>query len=354
MKTFDAGKLYKQSDLKNMNGDNSYISDKARRRNADPALLRVLETQQTNTVKETISIPNYNQNENTFLSDCINKTNSLKKGQITIKHAKSTTNGFVKLTDATFIIPVKIDSNDRLQNFHATINYLSTNLDTNIIIYEMDEHSKLQNIVKDNVTHIFEQNDTQIFHRTRYLNYMLNMSKTPITVNYDIDVVLPVESYVEACKKILNENYDLVYPYGYGNFQHKVNPSGRDKIIVDPSLTKLVDSDFETMYFLSWFGHCQFFNTNTYKQYGGENEYFVSYGPEDFERYSRFVNLETKVLHLKDRIVYHFEHERGSNSSSKNPFFPQNDRLYNILKSKPKEYLQAYYTSVEYTDKYKV
>lgn len=317
-----------------MSSNNIYTSDKARRRNADPSDIR----RQTE--------------EHNFLSDCAAKVASIHIGDIETIHAKTTTGGLIDLKDVTFIIPIKIDSNDRLQNFNTTIAYLTKNLDTNIIVYEMDADSKLRNNVPDVVTYVFEKNDSPTFHRTRYLNHMLFLSKTPVTVNYDIDVILPVESYVKARDMVINDGIDLIYPYGYGNFQHKVNKTGRAKILSQSSIDKLIESDFDCMYYLSWFGHCQFFNTETYRRYGGENEYFVSYGPEDFERYTRFKGLGTKVCHLENQVVYHLEHERGSNSNSNNPYFSQNDRLYNILKNKSKEYLEEYYTSTEYIKKY--
>ena len=40
-----------------------------------------------------------------------------------------------------------------------------------------------------------------------------NIVKTPVVVNYDIDVMLPIESYVESQRLILNGISDFVYPY---------------------------------------------------------------------------------------------------------------------------------------------
>jgi len=334
MKTYDINKLIKQSEKECMNTDSVYMSEKARRRNADPVKLKQL------------------QEEVNFWVDVKHRTDSLPVGKIETTHAKSTTGGKIDLQDVTLIIPVKIDSDDRLKNFNATYNYLVENLNTNIIIYEMDTTSRIGNLVGSHTTYMFEKNDTSVFHRTRYLNEMLNLSKTPVTVNYDIDVVLPVESYVLARDRIVKDSMELVYPYGHGSFQHKVNNNGRNKIIDTKSLDTLVDSDFDDKYFLSWFGHCQFFDTNSYKKYGWENEYFVSYGPEDFERYTRFVNLNRKVEHLNNNVVYHLEHSRGNNSNSQNSFFSQNERLYNILKSYSLEKLEEYYNNVEYTKKY--
>ena len=43
------------------------------------------------------------------------------------------------LTDVTFIIPVKIDSDDRRRNLKITLSYLQRNFDTNIIVCESDK-----------------------------------------------------------------------------------------------------------------------------------------------------------------------------------------------------------------------
>ena len=45
------------------------------------------------------------------------------------------------LSQATFIIPIRIESNDRLRNVITSICYLLKNFDTNIIVKEVDKTS---------------------------------------------------------------------------------------------------------------------------------------------------------------------------------------------------------------------
>lgn len=331
MKSYNITKLY--SDIKILSKNMESQSEKQWRRNADPALLKKLQ-ENTLDVKEISVLP----------------TPSV--GEISVSTIHSTTGGKVNLKDVTFIIPIKIDSNDRLENFYTTFEYLTQNLDTNIIIYESDSKSQIGDKLNGKATYIFEKNDGAIFHRTRYLNHMLNMVKTPVTVNYDIDVLLPIDSYVAARDRIIKDELELVYPYCYGDCQHRVNHTGRNSVKNGKSLENLENSDFQEKSFLSWYGHCQFFNTDAYKKYGWENEHFISYGPEDLERYHRFIKLDRKVEHLDNRIVYHLEHERGNNSSKENIYFYQNERLYNVLQSFTKTQLIDYYNSVEYISKY--
>ena len=43
------------------------------------------------------------------------------------------------LTNATFIIPIRIESDDRLRNVVTSIAFLVENFDTNIIVKEVDK-----------------------------------------------------------------------------------------------------------------------------------------------------------------------------------------------------------------------
>ena len=49
------------------------------------------------------------------------------------------------LKNATFIMPLRIESEDRLRNIVISLAYLLKNFDTNVIIQEVDTDSKFQN-----------------------------------------------------------------------------------------------------------------------------------------------------------------------------------------------------------------
>jgi hypothetical protein len=138
----------------------------------------------------------------------------------------------IDLTEATFIIPIRIESSDRLRNVITTTAFLLENFETNIIIKEVDNESVFQRdalpILKDildvdvNVNHIFEQSNDSSFHRQKVLNEMIMESNTDIVVNYDCDALLPIDSYVKAYQSILSGECDVVYPYGQGMYQYQV------------------------------------------------------------------------------------------------------------------------------------
>jgi hypothetical protein len=260
------------------------------------------------------------------------------------------------LRETTFIIPVGIESEDRKTNTIITLNYLCKYFDTNIIIYEYDTENKVSEILKNinvgetNISHIFIKNDSRnpIFHRTKFLNEMLMKVTTPVVVNYDVDILLKPEAYIECTNHIIN-GQDLVYPYFWGNSQHQVYYSGRDKILQELTLDSLTEADYNIC--RSEYGQCQFFNTKSYIDGGMENEGFISYAPEDQERGYRFKKLGYNVM-WANNYIYHLEHTRGINSSSKNPNMAHNNTLFEDIKKLSELELKEYYNNIDYRKKY--
>tara|TARA_B100001175_G_scaffold311436_1_gene315873 strand:+ start:1555 stop:2460 length:906 start_codon:yes stop_codon:yes gene_type:complete len=269
------------------------------------------------------------------------------------------------LKKCTFIIPLRIDTDDRMRNIITTLCYLLRNFDTNVIIKEFDKESifdtevvpQLEQILTGEelrcIDHQFEQTDEYTFHRTRLLNDMLWQVKTPVTVNYDADILLPIDSYILAQNLIINGNdsvegspkADLVYPYGYGNYQMQVTAT-------DEEINNFISTNYSFKVFNNlrkWdakFGFVQFFNTEIYKKWGGENEGFIAYGYEDDERYHRFSQLG-EVGRVND-LIFHLEHKRTSNSWFNNPHCEDNKKLWEILRFFNKQQLIDYYENVDY------
>ena len=265
----------------------------------------------------------------------------------------------IDLTDATFIIPIRIESEDRLRNVITSVAFLLNNFNTNIIVKEVDKTSvfkqralpQLESFFGDvKVKHIFEESDQPLFHRQRVLNEMIVEADTEIVVNYDCDVILPLESYVTAYMGIKEKVYDVVYPYGDGMYQRQVN--AEDKIV-----SSFLDSndyavlDAVSNEHTSDFGWAQFFRRSVYIEGGMENENFRAYAPEDKERYFRFTTLGYKVGRINN-VVYHLEHARGENSWFSNPHMESNLQEWEMISGMDKKQLMDYYSNQEYLEKY--
>ena len=175
-------------------------------------------------------------------------------------------------------------------------------------------------------------------------------SDTDIVVNYDCDVILPIESYRSAYKSIMDGVHDVVYPYGQGMYQKQV--AATDGVVSD----FLHNADYNHLdcvsnIHTSDFGWAQFFKKQVYIDGGMENENFKAYAPEDKERHYRFTTLGYKVGRIND-YVYHLEHSRGENSWFSNPHMEDNQYEWIKLCNMNKEQLKEYYSNQKYLEKY--
>lgn len=267
----------------------------------------------------------------------------------------------IDLSKATFIIPIRIESPDRLRNVITSTAFLLENFNTNIIIKEVDLESIFLRdalpILKDilevdvDVQHIFEKSDEPLFHRQKVLNEMIVAADTEIVVNYDCDVLLPLDSYHEAYQSILHHTHDVIYPYGQGMYQKQVNAT--DEVVSH----FLQTGDFNYLeqhsnLHTSDSGWVQFFNRQVYIDGGMENENFKAYAPEDKERFYRFTTLGYNIGRIND-YVYHLEHSRGENSWFNNPHMQSNMEEWEKIQKMNKNELIQYYSQQVYLKKYK-
>lgn len=266
------------------------------------------------------------------------------------------------LSNTTFIVPLRIESFDRLRNVVVSSIYLLDNTDCTLLIKEADAESVFESDALPQIRecigeekckrliHVFEKNDDPFFHRTRILNDMVMMTKTPVVVNYDCDILLPLESYQTCEDWIMEGKYDMVYPYGDGNWQYQIFTD-------DDLVSRFINGDYnfeilkeQSKVYDAKYGFCQFYSTEKYIEGGLENENFIAYGYEDNERYHRFNKLGYNVGRL-DAHVYHMEHVRTPNSWFTNPYIEKNKNLYEMILKFDKEELFNYYSGQEYLKK---
>jgi hypothetical protein len=258
------------------------------------------------------------------------------------------------LRKTTFIIPICIESDDRYNNAKSVLGFLNKHFKTNVIIHELTKDESKLDFLKSlsnlEINHIVEKNSLDYYHRTKQLNVMLNIVKTPVVVNYDIDVMLPIDSYVESQKLVLNDIADFVYPYGDGEYQREISLKyNREKFDVNFDISDIGGEFLEKI--TSKYGHCIFANIKKYIECGGENENFVGYGPEDVEREFRIITLKYRISRI-DNLVYHFEHSRTPFSNGDNKYYDKNHKLCDKLLAMDYKSMLDYYNNIEYREKY--
>lgn len=266
------------------------------------------------------------------------------------------------LDNLTFVTPLQIESKDRLRNTIVVFSYLSKKFpEAKIIVKEIDVESKFSQYALpkiremgcgDNITHVFEYSD-KLFNKSKTINDMVLMAETDIVFNYDVDVMMPINSYLQAYDMLLNCGYDVVYPYGSGVYQYNV-------LGFDGNVDKFLSSDYKLESLIpnsqrlpSVQGWCQMFRKESYCKAYGFNENFIFVGYEDTEFLFRMNILGKKVGRVNDDI-YHLEHVRVHNKNySDREFYEKNILLWEWIRRQNKDAIIEYYNSQDYINKFK-
>lgn len=237
----------------------------------------------------------------------------------------------IGLQDTTFLIPIRIDYIDRLENILAVVGYLRRYFKTNIMILEAStgENSFLKHMLpKDKcIDYLFFYDDDPIFYRTHYINHMAHKVQTPIIAIWDADIIAPIEQVAASINQIRQGNADVAHPYDgtcldssdilrklfvrTGNVNVLVKNLNKMKVLYHPKVMT---------------GGGFFMKTDKYKSAGMENECFYGWGPEDFERYDRWKAFGYKLFRTEGNII-HLTHQRNMNSKFNSSFQMNNLNL---------------------------
>ena len=255
----------------------------------------------------------------------------------------------------TFLIPTRIETEDRLRNIISVVSYLLKHTDAKVIIKEVAPHNnflfRALPIIKkyvdiSNLTFLYEESNEPLFCKSKVLNDLIVESDTKFVANYDADCILPVESYHKAYAMLENDQADVVYPYQCGIYQWRSTYNMNIfNSFMNTLSTNVLDKDKSLSN--STIGWTQFIKRQTYIDCYMMNENFVSWGCEDDEFYFRMSTLGNVIARVNN-YVYHLEHSRTHNSWFSNPNFNNNYNLWNTIKTFDRNQLVNYYKDQEY------
>jgi hypothetical protein len=228
------------------------------------------------------------------------------------------------LKDITFLILVRIDTIERMENLLATTEFLLSHFDTTINVLEVSSYNNgiLKKLLNRKVNFRFVKDDDPIFYRTKYLNNMLRSAKTPYVSVWDADVLATVEQITETMNILRTMRADFVYPY-------------RKKLMDTTSILRKLYMEHKKITFLSEnidkmkemyppvsVGGAFFCKLESYINIGLENEDFYGWGVEDGDRFLRWKNSAYKIERT-DGVLFHLSHPRGINS-----LFHKKDQMF--------------------------
>lgn len=259
------------------------------------------------------------------------------------------------MMDLTFLIPTRIETEDRLRNIISSVSYLLRHIPAKVIVKEVSNHPtfKFRAIPEirkyadtSNLTYLYEETQEPLFCKSKVLNDLIVASDTKVVANYDADCILPLESYYQAYDAIIKDQADVVYPYGCGIYQWRAE---YNQDIYEQFVSQLDTSVLDKQKTLSnsTIGWTQFVNRQKYIESFMMNENFISWGCEDDEFYYRMSLLGNRIGRI-DNYVYHLEHSRTHNSWFSNPNFNSNYHLWNTIKTFDRNQLIDYYENQDY------
>ena len=241
----------------------------------------------------------------------------------------------IPLQDMTFTIPVLYDHINRKENLDLSLCLLQQAFDSNYIVCEQggEEFGYIEKFAT------YAKMNLENFHRTRMLNWMAEIAETPYIANWDADIILPPMQIYMAVE-LLRGGADMVYPYG-GKFARmerdwfkKIEKALDIGIVGNTAFKNRVEGHMSV-------GGAVFFNKEPFINGGMENEHFIAYGPEDFEREFRFKTLGYGVQRAGGTL-FHIAHFIGPNSNKSHPFYKANKAEYEKVSKMSKAELRAY------------
>jgi len=218
------------------------------------------------------------------------------------------------LSDVTFIIPLRIDSEARLDNINTVLKFLTKYLDTHFILFEADSTQKASALANySGVNYYFFEDNNLYFHHSHYRNEMIKLSQTSVVSIWDADIISPIDQILEAVNVIRQKKAILSYPYDGNCYNLPEKASLKFKDTLDIFFLKNIKSKIPQLYGLLANGGALFVNKRIYMKLGMENEHIIGWGPEDSERLKRITILDYPVYRVSGAI-YHLFHPRLNTS----------------------------------------
>jgi tetratricopeptide (TPR) repeat protein len=229
------------------------------------------------------------------------------------------------LSDVTFLIPLRIDSGERLRNVIATTNWLVNTFSTNVIVGVADTEN-MRAILDPRVLVVsIDDNPTFPFHVTRAFNELFQTVNTPIFVHYDTDVLVPEQQLIEAVSLIRNNSADLVLPYDV--WVHV--PSDEVDTLVTTNDISYASVGYPRSIGIPT-GGCVIRTVTNFIAMGMDNEHFIGWSPEDQERLHRAEALGSRISRIPGSL-FHLEHPRQINLPFHDPFWQAGNAEYKRL-----------------------
>lgn len=221
------------------------------------------------------------------------------------------------LSDTAILIPVRLDSIDRMDNLLAVVTALYNQCDVHVYILHADLPGRdyLKHMLPEQCRYIFIEDHDPVFHRTKYINQLAEISNEPILSIWDSDVVIPPKQIYEAVRNIRNRVCEVSFPYD-GRF-YEVDRIIKELYIeysYDMSFLESLISKMKILYDKVQNGGALLISRDAFDNSNGEDETFYGWGPEDWNRVEKWKILNYRIKRVKGPL-FHLTHSRDLNGN---------------------------------------
>lgn len=232
----------------------------------------------------------------------------------------------IEMKDVSVLIPMRLDSLDRLDNLLYVVNYLIKYFDINVYVLHADrrQHNYLARLMPEECNYTFMEDIDPIFHRTRYINMLYRMCKSPILAIWDADVILAPNQVEYAVNSLRYNDCEVCFPYD-GKFLN-VDPILKDcfeSSQLDVDLLIRNQSKMNVLYNNIQNGGAFFISKEAFLYSKGENVFFYGWGPEDWNRLEKWRVLGYRIIRSQGPL-FHLHHSRDINGDYSSYFQRKN------------------------------
>ena len=244
------------------------------------------------------------------------------------------------LMDVTFLILIRLDSLERLENILYVTNTLTRYFNTNVKLLEAADHNNriLKSLISSKIDYRFIEDKDPVLHKTKHFNQMINETETPFISIWDADTVVDKRAVLDAVNRLRSGDADMAFPYD--GFIYNTSEIIKNRFLEKRNIQFLRRNKgkMELLYDQLLVGAAVLMNKSSFIYAGMENELHYGWGNDDFDRYHRFVNLGLKIYRV-NTALFHLSHPRGVNSAFRSTISTNISKsvLYNVENSSCEE-----------------
>jgi len=210
------------------------------------------------------------------------------------------------LNDVSFLILIRLDSIQRLENIITVTNMLTKYFDTKIFVFEADSYNNgiLKSLLSKKINYQFKEDKDPVLYKTKHINSMIPDITSKYIAIWDADIVVNKNAILEAVSKLRSHKANVAYPYNGKCFNTSEILRAFFLKRKDIRLLYRHISKMELLYKHPLVGGAVLVDKEKYIYAGMENEKHYGWSNDDFDRYYRFERLGFEIYRVNTCLFH--------------------------------------------------